>query len=398
MQDFDDLFSINRISRKAMWRVYLVACLALIVVISGSHLLAERMAVKQSQHAGIINEAGKQRMLSQRIAGRIETAARGPAPRLGVIGDILADINRMESAHMRLTGQVETDVEVTLSKSVRRLYFETEPSVDDRVTRFIAQSRDLIADIQAGVAIDRDRLARHVGSARGRLLASLDRVVEQYQTDAEDRLLQLRILNVILYIVALAVVLVELVIVFRPLARRLDEAQAELESLAQTDPLTGCWNRRALMQGGETLWALAERKERPFSVIIGDIDRFKAVNDTYGHGVGDAVIRHFAATCLASIRDHDVLGRYGGEEFVILLPETGLEDAALVAERLRAALAETPAEVDTDGETARLPITVSLGVAERGPDEKTLHALIERADAALYDAKEGGRNRVARAA
>lgn len=398
MQDIDALLSIDRISRRAIWRIYLVAFLILFTLITGSHLLAEIVAVKQEQHARIINLAGKQRMLSQRIAGRIEITARVRAPRLAVIGNILADINAMEDSHLRLTGRTADTVDPTLSDQVRRLYFTAEPSLDDRVTTFLEEARDLVAKIEAGAPIDQDRLVGFVGSARGRLLQSLDRVVDRYQADAEALLDQLRLVNIALYIVALLVLLIELLVVFRPLARRLDRAQSDLANLAQTDPLTGSWNRRALMQGGEALWALGLRKDRPFSVVIADIDHFKRVNDTHGHAAGDAVIRFFAETCLGVIRDHDVLGRYGGEEFVILLPDTTIDEAAAVAERLRETLAGTPVAADDGSRTIPLSITVSLGVATRTAREHTLHALIERADEALYAAKAGGRDQVRRAA
>ncbi len=391
MTSLSDIFSTSRVSRAALWRTYALALLALVAVISASHLLAEWMAREQTEDARIINLAGKQRMLSQRIAGQLVEAAKTDTVRLGFVGRIHDDLNLMADTHDRLTGRTADRVEATLSAQVRHLYFQGEPSVDARVRTFLAEARTLTERIAAGEAIDPDRLDRFAGAARGRLLAALDRVVTQYQNDAEDRLDRLRILNALLYLVALAVILVELLVIFRPLTRRLDRAQRDLEALAHTDPLTGCWNRRSLMEGGAMLLALARRQERPFAVVLVDIDRFKQVNDTYGHGAGDAVIRAFAARTLECLREQDVLGRYGGEEFVIVLPDTGLEAASRAAERIRRHIEATP--VRTEGEA--LSVTASFGVAARAPGDEALQAIIERADLGLYAAKQGGRNRVA---
>lgn|GEM_PF-6506827 len=392
MNDLSDLFSTRRVSRKALWRTYVVALLVLFAVIAGSHALSEWMAQSQSDHAGIINLAGKQRMLSQRIAGRILEASGQEDPRVGFIGSIYADINDMDDAHGRLTGKSSDGVDKTLSPRITDLYFGDAPNVDSRVENFLGEARALMSAIEDGEAIAQGRVEKFVGSAQGRLLLSLDKVVAQYQKDSEARLDQMRLLNVLLFFIAVAVILAELFLVFRPLAKRLDEAQQQLQDLAQTDPLTGCWNRRALMQGGAMLLALAHRHKRPLCVIMGDIDRFKSVNDTYGHGAGDVVIREFARTCIDSLRDHDILGRYGGEEFVIVLPDTALERAVAVAERVRKRVESE--RIETEGAT--LSITSSFGVAQLNGDDEDLQGLIDRADQALYAAKEGGRNQVQR--
>jgi two-component system cell cycle response regulator len=120
-----------------------------------------------------------------------------------------------------------------------------------------------------------------------------------------------------------------------------------------------------------------------------DADHFKIVNDTYGHPTGDDVLREISARCRKTLRANDILGRYGGEEFVIVFPETNVEEAGAVAERLRAAVAANPIQV---GEHA-LDVTVSIGVAAYSPGHN-VERMVERADAALYTAKQDGRNRV----
>ncbi len=120
-----------------------------------------------------------------------------------------------------------------------------------------------------------------------------------------------------------------------------------------------------------------------------DIDHFKKVNDQYGHPAGDQLLRHFAQRCLTASRATDLVGRYGGEEFVLLLSETNLEAARLIGERLRQFIMNTPFETDA----GEISITSSIGIAEAGKQD-TLETLIERADTALYKAKKLGRNQV----
>ncbi|KAA0676888.1 diguanylate cyclase [Roseomonas genomospecies 6] len=176
-------------------------------------------------------------------------------------------------------------------------------------------------------------------------------------------------------------------------ASRVVDMQRQLERLATTDSLTGALNRgRFMVRAGEEV-ARAQRHGQPLSAIMLDIDHFKKVNDTYGHATGDEAIRAVVRVCRSMVRGADVLGRLGGEEFAILLPDTPPQGAAQLAERLRRLLAE--AEVRMPGGTgAALTITVSIGVSALRPGEGAVSALLARADEALYRAKNGGRNRV----
>jgi diguanylate cyclase (GGDEF)-like protein/PAS domain S-box-containing protein len=163
----------------------------------------------------------------------------------------------------------------------------------------------------------------------------------------------------------------------------------EVQKLAITDPLTGAYNRRQLLDLGQREFNRAHRFERPFSVILLDIDRFKVVNDTYGHATGDLVLRILTQRIQDAIREIDVLARYGGEEFVVLLPETNCEAAVKLAERLRNLAGRT--SIPT--EHGDVIVTISLGIAEINPETQDFMALIARADAAMYDAKKAGRDR-----
>jgi len=167
------------------------------------------------------------------------------------------------------------------------------------------------------------------------------------------------------------------------------QAHEEMRVLASHDELTGIFNRRHVEDIARKELERAQRHSRPLTVAMMDADHFKAINDSHGHQVGDEVLRAIASRCQQTLRANDVFGRYGGEEFVVVFPETDLESARSVAERLRAAVAQGPVTV---GE-ASLNVTVSIGLAEfvRGQD---MRMLFQRADAALYAAKEGGRNLV----
>ncbi len=174
------------------------------------------------------------------------------------------------------------------------------------------------------------------------------------------------------------------------LASVLIEYQRHLSHLATEDPLTGLLNRRGLEDAIEVSLAQAARNELPTAAIMIDIDHFKKVNDSFGHETGDTVLRMVASLLAGQCRGSDVVARIGGEEFLVILPATGLDAARMLAERIRLAVSERPLLVDQQ----RIPVTVSLGVASaRGA--VVLDDLVQDSDRAMYLAKRGGRNRVA---
>ncbi len=164
---------------------------------------------------------------------------------------------------------------------------------------------------------------------------------------------------------------------------------SEVQRLAITDSMTGLYNRRHFLELAEREFERIQRYPGPLSIILFDIDYFKRVNDTLGHLAGDQALRMLAETCRKTIRQADTLGRYGGEEFLVLLPNTDLENAVAQAERLRCQVESLPIPT----ERGTIKITISLGVAGYRPGD-TLDSLIRRADDAMYHAKNNGRNRV----
>ena len=180
---------------------------------------------------------------------------------------------------------------------------------------------------------------------------------------------------------------------FRNLTGQLALSMKRLEDLAVTDQLTGAANRHRLMAEGVRARALCQRAGSPCSALMVDIDHFKRVNDEHGHAAGDAVLRHVARELARHLRASDLLARYGGEEFVVLAPNSGPEEAAQLAERLRRAVEAHPALAAG----ASIPVTVSIGVAGGQLAPKEFETLLHDADKALYEAKRSGRNRVATA-
>lgn len=179
-------------------------------------------------------------------------------------------------------------------------------------------------------------------------------------------------------------------------SERLRESVQVSMELAVTDALTGLHNRRYLDSHLAALFDEASLRARQLSVLVLDIDRFKAVNDTFGHDAGDEVLREFADRVRSQTRGIDVVARFGGEEIVVVVPDTGLEGASAVAQRICDRVEGELFAIHQG--TRQIPVTVSIGVSARLPGDRTPADLLKRADLALYRAKEEGRNRVVAAA
>ncbi|MFU8771784.1 MAG: diguanylate cyclase, partial [Anaerolineales bacterium] len=166
------------------------------------------------------------------------------------------------------------------------------------------------------------------------------------------------------------------------------QLHAEMQKLAVTDPLTGLYNRRGLFELGKKEVARTLQSRCPIAAILLDIDHFKQVNDSFSHAFGDQVLKELSIRCKALLRKTDLLGRYGGEEFAILLPETDEKSAIEIAERLRKSVEEKPIETDRGS----ISVTISLGISIVSENTPELAILLDHADTAMYAAKQAGRN------
>ncbi|MCL5429037.1 MAG: diguanylate cyclase [Chloroflexi bacterium] len=178
------------------------------------------------------------------------------------------------------------------------------------------------------------------------------------------------------------------------LRKQLEENLIQMENQAMSDPLTGLLNRRAIMEHAEAEWQRAQRERRPLSLVVMDVDRLKEINDTFGHLVGDRALTQLADLMRTGMRRYDWVGRWGGDEFLLVLPGTGLQKARDVAERLRVRFKQNKIQLKADQE---IELHVSLGVASQANIDQasgTLQNLLARADQALYKAKQAGRDKV----
>ncbi|MCL4457847.1 MAG: diguanylate cyclase [Nitrospirae bacterium] len=219
-----------------------------------------------------------------------------------------------------------------------------------------------------------------VGDVRGGISVSFD--IENLQNR-----LKTNTILIIVFAITTTTLLLSLIYFFTArLIKRVSDARHKIEKMATTDGLTGIFNRRHLMIRFEEEFKRAKRLKNDLSCIILDIDHFKSINDSYGHLVGDKVLRDIANHIARSIRTYDILGRYGGEEFLIILPETDFEEAKNLAERIRIAIKEKP--------IWNIEVTVSLGIASKSDKDESEDDIIKRADDGLYKAKNSGRDRV----
>ena len=260
--------------------------------------------------------------------------------------------------------------------------FDHEVAVLLRASRFLADHPEDVEGLRATVheliqafqqsAREQKRLMR-TGDRQQEQLRSVSRELKEKSMLLEEQARHLRILNT-------------------DLAHEVENRkvlEVELRILATTDPLTGVYNRRRFLELGEYERLREVRNRRGLSLLALDIDHFKRVNDTHGHGVGDETLVRFVQACSTSLRAMDTLGRTGGEEFAVLLPETTLDAACEVAERMRA----TVGDCAMNGAQGSFQVTVSIGAAQL-QDGESFEAIMARADVMLYAAKHAGRDRV----
>ncbi|WP_425404777.1 GGDEF domain-containing protein [Hwanghaeella sp.] len=370
------------------------AALALIAAFGiATFLLSDRIISEESRSATLVRIATRQTTLSQRISGlAFQYAMANPQQRRYLEPLILSSVGLMRSSHEAL---LMGDAQLGLpgggfSAEIDELFFGELEQLDYRVRRFMTLAEDFLELPQNFLDEKNQGLIRLMAAAQDDLMESLTEVATIYEDASRARVDVLRERISWLFTSFLAIVALEGVLVFRPLFRTLVRHREELYNMARTDPLTGCFNRRALMETAANEFARSRRYRSPLTIAVYDIDHFKKVNDTFGHDAGDEVIKHIAAVTEQSIRSVDIFGRTGGEEFSIILPDTDIHGAGVVAEKLRSAVEASV----TPYSGKEIAVTISVGIGTVLPDDEDAAQALSRADQALYRAKQTGRNKV----
>ncbi|MFZ5810805.1 MAG: GGDEF domain-containing protein [Thermodesulfobacteriota bacterium] len=368
------------------WR-FASALMFVAFLAGGSYLVFDRIMAEEKQRARVIELSIRQRLLTQRVILLkfvVDRTSSG-SDRERYLGEMQGAMTELTAVHARLTGLLTGPLLPPENEDWR--------VISDRVDAFMNTAWAIARQIQAGEAVSAElgeRLKETVGMG---LLSGMDSQIMWHQKQSEENLQLLDRLQLAILIGTLALLTFIGVALFRPLVNRivtdrreLEAANEDLERLATADVLTGLFNRRKFDEVIVREMELSRRYDDPLSLLMFDIDHFKKINDSLGHAAGDRVLAEIASVTARHVRSVDYVFRWGGEEFLILTPRTGLSEARAVADKLRDMTERHPFP---DG----VRLTISLGVAEHAQGE-ALEDWLTRVDKAMYAAKRGGRNRV----
>ena len=361
-----------------------------------SYALMDNAVRTEVLGARLLNVAGRQRMLCQRVEILVMRAADDAGDeRKARLQELDAALRELEQGHRLLAHGSAQSLGLAADSPVIEILRGNEDGVEALYHDFIDQVGTWRAVLAQGWGMDAQAVLRFRSSGDA-LLARLDQHMTALQHLGERTLEKLRALVMVLLGAAFAGLLLTGLLLFRPMVAEVVRDREHLESLnrsletqASTDKLTGAYNRRTWDVEIRREFSKARRQGSRLCMVMMDLDLFKGVNDEHGHQRGDEVLREFAERIRRAVRESDTLYRLGGEEFAVLLPGTDIEQGRQTAEKLRLGVAAAA--------LSGLAITASFGVAETDGDESP-DELYRRADQALYAAKENGRNRVESAA
>ncbi len=377
--------------------VYILALGVIALLASVSHTMITQMTSAQKETAEIVYIAGRQRVTAQQVALHISGFVNEKTPENWALVENSYFSFKLGHDYLVHGYLEEKTGSVEMSPQVYKIYFSDPVNLHRQAQNYIALVDEFLKLDEEQTPESKYKAFQTVSTnlATGELIQGLDIAAQQYQEEALAKINRLNRMQKGVFAFLLIALLLEATFIFRPLVSYVKKYSAQLLNMALKDTLTGLDNRRSFMQLAEAELSRARRHKTNVCVVLSDIDKFKAVNDTYGHAAGDDVLVHLAGILKKMIRKEDVFGRIGGEEFAFVLPQTNLEQGVKMMEKLRHEIETTPCPVKKDdGSEMRLTYTSSFGLVFMDNENEDIDALLKRADAALYEAKEAGRNKV----
>ncbi|MBI1214938.1 MAG: diguanylate cyclase [Alphaproteobacteria bacterium] len=366
--------------QKALTRAYIAALGIIAALVVIGHLLAVYTINVQKENTAVTFTMTDLRSQADVIVSRASAyhASQNKLD-LNMLG---LSLDQMKKTSLGIKGRLNGNLSAIFEEPPFRL-----GKMMDNFTAAADKFADTMnPDLQAQAFADLSKSAKLLD-------LNIDLALEKYRAEVTQHIALASEFQYMSSILVLSALLTEALFIFRPMVRRMGGYHERLLRLALMDELTGLKNRRAFMQLAGAEMSEFSRHEKPFALVLADLDKFKSVNDTYGHKVGDLVLQHYATIVLESLRGYDIIGRVGGEEFAIFLPQTTAEQAQGIINRLRKSVMETPCPyVDKEGRNQFLRYTSSFGVVAVSAKGWTLDNLLIQADECLYQAKDAGRN------
>jgi len=378
---------------KKYQRIYLTTFAFIALLITASLVIIDYIAAEESRMVEVNDIGGRQRMLSERTVHLLLEFAVEPnqKARDQIVRLIEMALQQFDKTHKQLIrGRLHDGETVIFSDNIDSIFFDEPEYLDLKARIFIYNTREVLGREWSPELISSYYLKQLREATKQDLHTSLDMLATQYTMDSKSRITRLRIIVAIL-LGGIVVVLCGVgAIVFNPMFKRIEAQEHELHKMAFIDPLANCNNRRSFLVNASTTFERSRRYNHTFAILFIDIDRFKDINDKYGHAIGDEAIKEMTRICQDNIRDSDVLGRIGGDEFGIILQECGLEFAIQTAEKLRERISDHIVSSDV----GIIRFSISVGAATIVEADKDIYDVLKRADKNLYEAKRNGRNLV----
>ena len=378
---------------KRYQRIYLTAFALIALLITASIIIIDFIAAEESHMVEVNDIGGRQRMLSERTVHLLlEYAVEDDkTARDHIVELIELSLQTFDKTHkLLIRGYLSENQMVHFSDSIDNIFFDEPEYLDEKARIFIYNTREVLGREWSAEFLSSYYLKQLREATKQDLHNSLEALATQYTINSKSRITRLRIIVAILLGGIVVVLCTVGAFVFNPMFKRIETQEQDLHKMAYIDPLANCHNRRSYLSNADTTFERSRRYNHTFAILFIDIDHFKEINDKYGHAIGDDAIKEMTQVCQDNIRESDILGRIGGDEFGVILQECGLEYAILTAEKLRKRVSDHI--ISSDDGTIRF--SISVGAATLTDQDKDVYDILKRADKNLYEAKRTGRNLV----